>query len=399
MIAVQEDELNREFLRSLERHCPLTWKRIMDKRYCLPRHRVGDYANQLSLNNFYASWLFRSLQGSAVPPGWQDDLRRETWIINQALGLRSNRPTYFLKADHGAALMRTVLPEDLSFSDIRWRHPQIRILLPLNLTAFFYGARNYQGTYVSVELGRVDPGAKIRYPKELAQELDWEPLLCKFRQGLGPIQEIELNHDCNEGGVAMLLCYRRDPAEDTSDCLSAEFGAGCYQFRWSQRNDNLLKLSTEFEPTLQAPVKQEIMRNRIIHLAFQCLLYMSREEEILELPEEVVRSFRWKGKHLISGIVSAKFVDEYCHRVCPGQARIMASYEPESELRTTAAHWVRGHWRRQPYGAMQSLRKLIWIQPYQTASLLERLCTQHGSNLEPCDLKSPGHPMEKVEVQ
>jgi hypothetical protein len=27
--------------------------------------------------------------------------------------------------------------------------------------------------------------------------------------------------------------------------------------------------------------------------------------------------------------------------------------------------WVRGHWRNQPYGPERSLRKLIWIEPFQ----------------------------------
>jgi hypothetical protein len=32
-------------------------------------------------------------------------------------------------------------------------------------------------------------------------------------------------------------------------------------------------------------------------------------------------------------------------------------------------HWKRGHIKSQPYGPRQSLRKVIWLQPYQTGVL------------------------------
>lgn len=33
------------------------------------------------------------------------------------------------------------------------------------------------------------------------------------------------------------------------------------------------------------------------------------------------------------------------------------------EERHPAAHWRRGHWRRQPHGPHNSLRKLVWLMP------------------------------------
>jgi 5-formyltetrahydrofolate cyclo-ligase len=76
------------------------------------------------------------------------------------------------------------------------------------------------------------------------------------------------------------------------------------------------------------------MRNRVLHLGLQCLLYMSREEE--EPAEELIRQARTQGKRLLSAIVRAKFVDEYCRKTLPGQARVIASYVPENESRTVA---------------------------------------------------------------
>lgn len=30
---------------------------------------------------------------------------------------------------------------------------------------------------------------------------------------------------------------------------------------------------------------------------------------------------------------------------------------------TVAAHWRRGHWRRQPHGPQNAQRKLVWLMP------------------------------------
>lgn len=127
-------------------------------------------------------------------------------------------------------------------------------------------------------------------------------------------------------------------------------------------------MRTDYEQTLQSEVSRQVMRNRMIHLGIQCLLYMSREEE--EIPEEIIRPARIEGHHLKSSIVRARFVDEYCHKVKPGQARVIASYQ--AERNSPAAHWVRGHWRRQPFGTGRAQSKLIWIRPYQTLGAQEQ---------------------------
>src|SRR5271165_6680799 len=48
--------------------------------------------------------------------------------------------------------------------------------------------------------------------------------------------------------------------------------------------------------------------------------------------------------------------------------RIAGANEANAESHL-ATHWRKGHLKSQPYGPRQSLRKVIWIQPYTTAGV------------------------------
>jgi hypothetical protein len=344
-------------LRTLQRHCPQTWQRIAQKRYQLPDSRVASYANQLELINHFAKWVYLANTGTVHDE--QADQQTKLLFVNQALALGYNRPTYFLKADHGAALMRTELPEDLTLEDIRWRHAQVRIMVPFELSRFRSAAGNGEA-FVAIDLARLNAGETVRYPREIAAELDLEPALYRMRAGseVELIEERKIHNHPTLNGIAMVLTYTR-PHRDYFG--PDHFGIGTYRLDWADVK-SLLALNTDFEPTLERAVNQEVMRNRMLHLGLQCLLYMSREEE--EIEEEVIRLPRKAGKNLISGIVRARFVDEYARKALPGQARVVASFEPDQTMITRAAHFVKGFWRRQSYGPANSLRKLIWIQPY-----------------------------------
>jgi hypothetical protein len=107
-----------ECCRVLERYCPETWKRISIKRYQLPDYRVGDYPSQLALNQHYVRDLWGLLTSQTEEDTRSGEyLRQSATTVNLMLGLACNRPVYFLKPDHGTALMRTDLPSDLGFSD------------------------------------------------------------------------------------------------------------------------------------------------------------------------------------------------------------------------------------------------------------------------------------------
>jgi len=51
-----------------------------------------------------------------------------------------------------------------------------------------------------------------------------------------------------------------------------------------------------------------------------------------------------------------------CGRRLAGELELQAAANSSGE-RHSAAHWRRGHWRRQPHGPQNALRKLVWLLP------------------------------------
>jgi hypothetical protein len=345
----------------LEHQCPQTWARITAKRYQLPDYRRPDYANQLDLNREYIRVLW-GLLTSFIKPDQQPEerLRQGNYLVNIMLSLAAHRPTYFLKPDHAAALMRTDLPEDLSLSDFHWRHPQIRIMLPQRLLGLV-SPNGQQAAFATLDLARTGLAKETRYPRELTQELDRLGNLCRIREefGVGPVEED--TYFQNQPAIAQILTLEVRPATRPPQYLTYSYNVTASSFK------EILEAQRHFDLTLQELVGTNCIHERFAHLGLQCLLYMSRQEE--EVPDEIIRPARLKGHHLKSGILRAKFVDEYCRKVQPGQARVVADYHPIAEPtgRHVTGHWRRGHWVRQPYGPKHSLRKLIWIQPCKVA--------------------------------
>ena len=66
--------------------------------------------------------------------------------------------------------MRTELPEDLTLEDIRWRHAQVRIMVPFELSRFS-SAAGQEEAFVAIDLARLNAGETVRYPREIAAEL------------------------------------------------------------------------------------------------------------------------------------------------------------------------------------------------------------------------------------
>lgn len=73
-----------------------------------------------------------------------------------------------------------------------------------------------------------------------------------------------------------------------------------------------------------------------------------------EMKKAIRKSLRDLGPHCVTTVVG-KTIEE--------------SWEEERKRRegcqTPRLHWVRGHWKMQPYGPRKSLRKRVWIQPYE----------------------------------
>lgn len=112
-----------------QQRCPQLHRAIYGKRYLLPQYRIADYQNQDMLNRLMHYWFVAASLGRL---NFNDDLN-SLLLINNAMALHFHRPTLYAERELCEALQRTALPSDLTTEDIRWKWPQLRIILPLGL--------------------------------------------------------------------------------------------------------------------------------------------------------------------------------------------------------------------------------------------------------------------------
>src|SRR5260221_12844474 len=153
----------------LEARCPQLHRAIFGKRFLLPMYRIADYENQDALNQPMYDWFLAALNGQV---NYSDPLMRML-LVNYALALCYNRPTLYCERELGEALERTDLPADLSTADIRWRWPQMRIVLPLGTISPREG---HSVTHLDMCL--VGPGQTVNWPEPIRIELQsFEPAI------------------------------------------------------------------------------------------------------------------------------------------------------------------------------------------------------------------------------
>jgi hypothetical protein len=98
------------------------------------------------------------------------------------------------------------------------------------------------------------------------------------------------------------------------------------------------------------------------HLLYQVLLHIGQEPLYIEhAPTAWVRKPKMEGRHLKPGLVQAMYVGDLRPELWKEPVH-REKGEPTGE--THAAHWVRGHRRRQHFKG--GVTKLIWIKPYKT---------------------------------
>jgi hypothetical protein len=147
----------------LARHCPKTWQTINRKRYHVPDYRRADYANQIGLINEFASDLCSMLA--------RRETERSTIYINACLALAHDRQTYFLERELGEALCRTELPNQIEPEIIKWRFPQLRVMLPLGLLSLSLDDGRI-AVIRYLDIFRIDPNKIIGFLSEIQKELD-----------------------------------------------------------------------------------------------------------------------------------------------------------------------------------------------------------------------------------
>jgi hypothetical protein len=104
----------RNVSREYAKKFPVTWNRVIKKRYELPQYRQADYYNQDALNAFFMDYFVTRYK---VRVDLADTPNKVGWAL-ECLALHHDRPTFYLERELGEALVRTEIPGDFSSEDI-----------------------------------------------------------------------------------------------------------------------------------------------------------------------------------------------------------------------------------------------------------------------------------------
>lgn len=118
--------------------------------------------------------------------------------------------------------------------------------------------------------------------------------------------------------------------------------------------------------SLQLDNADSVLLDRMQRLAFNVLLFLSQKPMVYK--PEVIRPLRREGKgHIKAALHKAHFLGQEQFRTAAtllhGSGK--AQEGPATGLQLKR-HWRRGHWKRQPYGPKNSLRRWQWISIYHT---------------------------------
>jgi len=330
--------------------CPQTWQIISGRRYVVPDYRARDYANQVEL----ISWFKRYFDHLLMEGGFEED--SGTHFENIAKALAHNRPTYFLERELGEAFCRTELPTGLDLDIIKWKFPQMRIILPLGLLHLEgEKLRNKPGpfSYPYLDIFRIDKGAKVALPKQVTLELEaCTPIIRVLEaRGLADILRLTANSP-DPGGIGICsMCN-----------VAGEFG---FRTIWSsQTNLDIAEINRSMDMKGAYTGDEQKWFLKAQHLALNILLFMSSSSPDIQ-PLEELRKPRFLGRHFVSGLYKARFIGDSQRKRLKSEPEVIADkLVPAAPGSAHASHWVAGFWRQQPHGPASSLRKLIWIQPY-----------------------------------
>jgi hypothetical protein len=304
-----------------QRLCPLLSSAIHGRRYVLPGYRQSDYESQEVLNTVFE----RTLVGNALSTVTKN---ADVQFDNLVGALCYGRPILFLERELGEAFVRRQLPSDLHVTDVRWKWPQLRLMVPLNLCTIRRDGTSRSLAYLDVCLLDKD----IRLPERFEAELE------DYVRRVAPaVYADPRRRKINQ------LCYRGD-----QPCLclgAATDGPQPATYIW---------LSAWSEHTLEALVKNEDavlhteckvddtdedFLRRVRHLTLSILLYLSAVP--IEYEPVVLRKERQEGHHLKPALLRARFVGS--SQIRPIRVHVRRSdHQPGEQHR--AAHVTSGHW-------------------------------------------------------
>jgi hypothetical protein len=341
------------------RACPKTWAIISGRRYLIPNYRQADYANQVQLINEYVQHLADFCSGVLEHKEQKDNIATlDAHLANLALALEHNRPTYFLERELGEALLRTVLPEPFDPESIKWKFPQMRIMLPKNLLRADYENGRIQSlTYL--DIARFDQNKRVSFPKELVRELELDPRISanRLNANKGPLEKESFRYTASAGiAITNRITHPDFPLESMNRAILEA---------WPLIDIPKLNRSICLDEVITS-VNWSVMDARIKHLALNILLFLSSSPEDFKFLPEVVRPPGHKGKRFVSGLYQARFIGDSQRIKVKKEPQIIASKTLAGSAH--AAHWVAGHWHTFLIGKGRLEPRLQWVQPYKTGN-------------------------------
>ena len=335
MIDDLSPERLRQAIKAVTRHCPLTGKAFLSRKFSLPKYREADYANQDAVNQI--SLLMLSLP--TMDSFTYDDVV-QSQLLNLFQALHCGRPTLFLERELGEILIKTEIPGILETSDIHFPFPSFRVMLPKGIL----GIASQSRWVMYLDIGHLPADTEVSCPREIALELDRYAGNPNFR-----LTRMSFHYPEH----ALAIACHLDKGFAASYAVTKPLTGTLEQFK-AHTGD----LRTDFPNDDD----DKILLKEMERLALNILLILSMMPLEYE-PLTIERKERKEGKRIIPSLARAKFVGDHMLRA---KAKGHVHGEIPVSGRKLPAHWRSGHWKHQPHGVGFALRRLIYVLPYRT---------------------------------
>jgi hypothetical protein len=329
------------------RFSPKLHKAIHGRKFLLPIYRQSHYPNQDSLNQFFMDQVYCSALGFF---GYGDDVSNSQWAC-QVSALGCGRPILFLERELGEALLRTKMLLGMQTSDIHWRWPSVRVILPTGLLTIERGGEPRSALYL--DIAHI-PLEGVMMPKVYADEIEANISSAPDKGSPTRRTMYQLKFKMDDAYIA---------AVTSIDYSELGFGPTIYAYTapWTNQTlGTLTSYSGNMHTVLACDKDDDAFLDRVKLLTVNILTFISSVK--LTYVSDIVRRAKMEGKHLKPELAKAVFV---------GQSQIRSEYTSKLPVhhtgKTIAGHWVMGHWRRKHADSgWDQETNLIWIQPYQT---------------------------------
>lgn len=341
----------KETLTQMTEACPRFWKDVSGRRYILPNYRSADYFSQEYLDQMFAYFLWHYLGGDFGPK--PDPVIRAVYM-NQVMAMQEKRPIYFLEKELAEVLMRTELPLDLVPDELHWIRRQFRVMLPRDLLRIERDGVGQSMMFLDIGHAIANEHLMLDDPHELEVKLFSRAYNMASGKPL-PIDDVRPLFTMSG------ICISGQLTQQDAETPGIRYGI-IRPFE-NLRLGELINVGEAFQTTTPCDTTDDELLKQMQHLALIVLLFLSLDP-LEYAPKELaeIRKLQVINKRVIPGLFPAKFIGKQLYR--PKHKTIASSGGGSGQ--THAAHWVKGYMRQQPYGPKSSLRKRIWIEPYQT---------------------------------